>query len=232
MIPGNTPAHGLLLVLSAASGTGKTTVARQLLQDCPRLVRSVSVTTRPPRPGERQGEAYVFVDDAKFDRMAGRGEFLEWATVHTHRYGTPEAFVRREAAAGSDVLMVIDVQGGRAVKARCPDALLVFLAPPSLRELKKRLLARGSESDAETAVRLSNAELEIAAGREYDYIVVNDTVPAAVSHLRAIMDAARAGAARMRPVLDGLLLGSAEGTEEDRSTGPASPKGPSDGTQH
>ncbi|MBI5526682.1 MAG: guanylate kinase [Deltaproteobacteria bacterium] len=215
MTPAATPAHGLLLVLSAASGTGKTTVARQLLRECPRLVRSVSVTTRPPRPGERTGEAYVFVGDAEFDRMAAAGEFLEWAKVHMHRYGTPEAFVRREAASGNDVLMVIDVQGGRAIKKKYPDALLVFLAPPTFDEMKGRLVKRASETDGETAVRLSNARLEIAAGREYDYIVENDAVPAAVARICSIMNAARAGAARMKPVLD-RLLGDAPGSPDEK----------------
>jgi len=205
MTPASHIPPGLLVVLSAASGTGKTTVARALLRAERGMVRSVSVTTRDPRPGEADGEAYRFVTEERFQRMIAEGAFLEWARVHTHHYGTPAAYVREHAAAGRDVLMIIDVQGGREVKVKHPDAVLVFLAPPSIDELSRRLTGRGSEDPAETAVRLRNAVQEIADARGYDYVVVNDTVPRAVARLRAVVTAEKAKAARQAPVVEALL---------------------------
>jgi guanylate kinase len=197
--------QGLLIVLSAASGTGKTTVARALLKAEHRMVRSISATTRAARPGEVDGDAYRFVSEGQFQRMAAEGAFLEWARVHTHHYGTPAAYVRERAAAGHDVLMIIDVQGGREVKVKYPDAVLVFLAPPSIGELTRRLTGRGSEDPGETAVRLRNAVREIADARGYDYVVVNDTVPRAVANIRAIVAAEKVKAARQAPAVDKLL---------------------------
>jgi len=163
------------------------------------------VTTRSPRPGEADGDAYTFVTEDAFQKMIAEGAFLEWARVHRHHYGTPASFVRINAAAGRDVLMIIDVQGGREVKSKYPEAVLVFLAPPSVNELARRLTGRGSEDPGETAVRLRNAVQEIADSRGYDYVVVNDTVPRAVAGIRAVAAAEKTKAPRQMHRIERLL---------------------------
>jgi guanylate kinase len=196
--------RGLLVVLSAASGTGKSTVAESLLRRSRGLVRSISVTTRPPRPDEADGRDYRFVYEAGFKKMAGRGDFLEWAKVHSHFYGTPAAFVEKAAASGKDVLLIIDVQGGRDIKARFPGAVLIFLAPPSAMELRRRLVSRGSECPGELSTRLSNAAAELACGTVYDYIVINDSVARAAEKIRSIITAEKCSAGRMSGKLMGV----------------------------
>jgi guanylate kinase len=181
---GATP--GLMLVLSAPSGTGKTTLARRLLQEEPDAAFSVSATTRPPRGAERDGRDYRFVDEAAFDRMIAAGELLEWAHVHGHRYGTPRQSAA-EAAAGKLVLLDIDVQGGLQVKRQLPAAVTVFLLPPSLEELERRLRLRRTEAEEVVRRRLEAARAEVAAGRAaYDYVVLNEDLERAAGDLRAI----------------------------------------------
>lgn len=145
---------------------------------------SVSATTRPPRPGEVDGVHYHFVDDAEFDRLEREGQLLEWAVVHgRHRYGTPRGPVDEALAQGRPAMLEIDLQGARQVRAAMPEALFVFLAPPSWEELVQRLVGRGTESEEERAVRLATARTELAAAEEFDATIVNDDVARAAGEL-------------------------------------------------
>jgi guanylate kinase len=178
---------GLLIVLSSPSGGGKTTIAQRLLKRDRNIVRSVSCTTRKPRLGEQDGRDYFFVTPARFKAMAAQKKFLEWARVHKNFYGTPRRWVEGQLKKGRDVLFVIDVQGGRSIKHEESRALLIFLKPPSLAVLKKRLLGRGSEDEAALKVRLRDAKWELAEGRHYDDQVVNDHLPKAVADVLEII---------------------------------------------
>jgi guanylate kinase len=184
--------RGDLFVIAGPSGVGKGSVVRRLLERDPdRLVLSVSATTRAPRPGERDGYDYRFVDDAGFDRLVAADALLEWATVFGDRYGTPADGVEIARAAGRDVILEIDVQGAEQVRRRTPDAILIFLAPPSLGELERRLRARGTESEERIRRRLATAEAELARSPAFDHLVVNDDLDAASSQVAAIIDASR-----------------------------------------
>jgi guanylate kinase len=174
---------GLLIVLSSPSGGGKTTLAQLLMKRDKNIVRSVSCTTRKPRRGERNGRDYFFTSAARFKAMVRQKEFLEWAWVHKHLYGTPRKWVEAQLKKGRDVLFVIDVQGGGKIKRQYPKALLIFLDPPGLMVLKKRLLGRNSEEPQDLKVRLENARREIQIGRQYDYRVVNDRLSVALSEV-------------------------------------------------
>lgn len=166
-----------LVVLAGPTAVGKGTVSRYIRETYPDVLLSVSATTRPPRPGEIDGEHYYFVSDAEFDRMIAAGEFLEWATVHNQsRYGTPRPPIDKALAEGKSVLLEIDLQGARAVKQAMPEALLVFLLPPSWEELVRRLVGRGTESSEEQQRRLDTAKVELAAQDEFDVKVVNTEV--------------------------------------------------------
>ncbi|HEU0257176.1 MAG TPA: guanylate kinase [Microbacteriaceae bacterium] len=177
-----------LVVLAGPTAVGKGTVASYIHEHYPDVLLSVSATTRAPRPGERDGVDYFFVDDARFDRMIEAGEFLEWATVHnSHRYGTPRGPVEAALAAGRSVLLEIDLHGARSVRRAMPGATLVFLAPPSWKELVRRLVGRGTEGEAERARRLATARVELAAKDEFDHRVVNDSVPAAAAEVVKLM---------------------------------------------
>ncbi len=178
-----------LLVLAGPTAVGKGTVAAHIRDNHPEIMLSVSATTRAPRPGEVDGEHYFFVDDAEFDRLIAEGELLEWATVHNrHRYGTPKAPIEAALAAGRTVLLEIDLQGARQVRAAAPDATLVFLLPPSWDELVDRLVGRGTEDAEERARRLRTARVELASQGEFDYRVVNDTVARAADEVAALAD--------------------------------------------
>lgn len=178
---------GLMIVLSSPSGGGKTTVSQRLLKRDRNLVRSVSCTTRKPRRGEKDGRDYFFTTPRSFRAMAAKGEFLEWARVHRNFYGTPRQWVEKQLGRGKDVLFVIDVQGGRSIKKQDPRALLIFLRPPSMAVLKKRLLGRQSEDEAALKVRLKDASWEMKQGRRYDYQVVNNRLAQAVSEAAKIL---------------------------------------------
>lgn len=179
--------RGLMLVLSAPSGTGKTTLARRLLARFPNAVFSISVTTRPPRGREVDGVDYHFVDEGEFERMRREGELLEWAEVHGARYGTPALYAEK-ARQGALVLFDIDVQGGKQIKARHPETATVLLLPPSMEELLRRLRARGTEDEASIRRRLAVAETEIEEGKKsYDYAVVNATLESTEEVLAAIV---------------------------------------------
>jgi guanylate kinase len=176
-----------LLVLAGPTAVGKGTVAAHIRDNHPEILLSVSATTRAPRPGEVDGEHYYFVDDAEFDRLVAEGELLEWATVHNrHRYGTPKAPIEAALAEGRTVLLEIDLQGARQVRAAAPDATLVFLLPPSWDELVDRLVGRGTEDAEERARRLRTARVELASQNEFDYRVVNDTVARAADEVAAL----------------------------------------------
>lgn len=173
-----------LIVLAGPTAVGKGTLAAHIKQHHPELELSVSATTRSPRPGEVHGEHYYFVDDAEFDRLIASGELLEHATVHNRfRYGTPKAPIERALSEGRNVLLEIDLQGARQVRAAAPDSTLVFLLPPSWDELVQRLVGRGTEDDEERSRRLKTARVELASQGEFDYHVVNDDVPRAAAEV-------------------------------------------------
>ena len=180
-------ANGRLFVLSAPSGSGKTTVKGLLLANRPELVYSVSFTTRSPRPGEIDGYDYNFVTEDRFREMIAAGDFLEWAEVFGRFYGTGRAWVLNHLEAGRSVLADLDVKGGASVRAFMPEAVLIFMAPPSARELRRRLSGRRTESDSELDLRLDRAAVEIAASRTYDFLLVNDQIEEAVDELEKIV---------------------------------------------
>ena len=187
-------ATGLLLVVSGPSAVGKDTVLDALLSlppgDLPGPIKKcVTTTTRPPRPQEVDGVDYLFVSAAQFNALVAADALLEYAEVHNNYYGTPRAYVATERATGTDVILKIDVQGGRAVKQKMPDAVLIFLQPPSLEELERRLRGRATENEEDIARRLLNARREMAQRPHYDYAVTNDTVEEAVDTIRAILRA-------------------------------------------
>jgi len=193
------PSHrGLLLVLSAPSGTGKTTLAQRLVQAHPEASFSVSVTTREARGAERDGVDYRFVDALTFQRMIERDEFVEWAEVHGHFYGSPRAAVDRAFATGGIAVFDIDVQGGQSIQRAYPEAVLVFVLPPSMPELERRLRERGTETEDAIRRRMLAARSELEHGaRTYDYLVVNDTVERAYAELEAIVTAERSRRGRV-----------------------------------
>lgn len=164
---------------------------RRLLERHPEIRLSVSATTRAPRPTEREGVDYFFVSDAAFDRLIADGDLLEWAEIVGHRSGTPAGPVEAALADGHDVLLEIDVQGAGWVRRRRPDAILVFLAPPSLEELERRLRTRGTEDEAALARRLSTARGELEERHRFDHVVVNDDLDRAVAEVEAILGASR-----------------------------------------
>lgn len=188
--------RGRLFVIAASSGTGKTTLARELLKEDKNLVQSISYTTRPPRPSERNGEDYYFVTNREFIEMRQKSAFLEWANVFGRFYGTPKKEVEAHQKRGRNVLLLIDVQGARKVKEKKADAVFIFLAPPSQEELKKRLKKRGTESSREIAKRLRVATTEMRGlnamynGRYLcDYRIVNRELACAREVLKAIIRA-------------------------------------------
>lgn len=173
-----------LTVLAGPTAVGKGTVASYVRENYPHIRHSVSVTTRPARPGEVHGVHYIFIDDQAFDRMLASDDLLEWATVHNkYRYGTPRGPVLEAAARGERMLLEIDLQGARQVRASMPEARLVFLTPPSWDELVNRLVGRGTEDEEERTRRLETAKIELAAAEEFDEIIVNDQVPRAAARL-------------------------------------------------
>lgn len=184
--------RGLLLVLSSPSGAGKSTIARMLLAHDEGLEMSVSATTRPMRPGEVDGKDYHFVDLERFRAMAAQGDFLEWAHVFGHRYGTPRGPVHHMLEQGRDVLFDIDWQGAQQLYQQAGgDVVRVFILPPSIEELRRRLVARGTDDEAVINARMERAASEISHWDGYDYVLVNDNVERCFSGVRAILDAER-----------------------------------------
>jgi len=183
--------RGVMLIVSSPSGAGKTTLCRQLTAEFPQLTFSVSYTTRPRRGREVEGVDYHFVDDAAFDRMVAQGQLAEWAEVHGRRYGTAEATINANIDAGIDVLFDIDWQGGMQLKSRySDDSTMVFVLPPSMEELARRLRDRGTDSAEMVARRLAKARDELSHYGEYGYLVTNDDLQRAYAELRAIYVAA------------------------------------------
>ena len=185
------PAPGTIFVISAPSGAGKTTLVNRLLAAVPGLSFSVSHTTRVPRQGEENGRDYFFVSLAEFRRMISRGEFLEWAQVFDNYYGTSWKQVLAAQRAGKDVLLDIDVQGHKQVKARMKDAISIFVLPPSFQELERRLRRRHLDTPEAIRKRLVFARREVRHWPEYDYLVVNNRIPEAAQALKAVVTAAR-----------------------------------------
>jgi guanylate kinase len=187
--------RGRLFVIAGPSGVGKGSIVAELLARDPDLALSVSVTTRAPRPGEVDGVHYRFVSDEEFHAMIERGDLLEWAEIVGHRSGTPRHPVDELRASGRDVLLEIDVQGARQVRDLVGDAVLIFVAPPSLDELERRLRSRGTESEERIALRLSTAARELQQRGAFDHVVVNDDLAAASSEVAAIIESSRSGSA-------------------------------------
>jgi len=197
--------RGLLFVVSAPSGTGKTTVIDRLVAGQSELQRSRSYTSRPPRPGERNGVDYNFVTRAAFDQMVRRDELLEWAEIFGHCYGTGLSDTDALLAAGVDLVLVIDVQGARQVRQRAPEAVGIFVLPPSFETLAMRLQRRNQDAPAAIQRRLATAREEVTAVDEYDYVVVNDDVDRCVAEVGAIVAAERARRWRRRVAIEPIM---------------------------
>jgi len=189
---------GTLFVVSAPSGAGKTTLVHRLITNDPQVRLSVSYTTRAPRPGEIDGVHYHFITREQFQSLIDQGAFLEWAEVHGNAYGTGRAWVERELAAGRDVLLEIDWQGARQVKAVFPKLVTIFILPPSIAELQARLRRRGTDSEAVIAQRLANAHQELSHVDEFDYAIINDILDNAAAQLQAVVAAERCRTARQK----------------------------------
>ncbi len=188
--------EGILLIISGPSGVGKGTVCRHLLKIRDTVSLSVSTTTRPPRPTEREGVEYNFTSLSRFKSMIDEGAFLEWAVVHGHYYGTNLDPVQLALSRGEDLILEIDVQGAIQVMEKAPEAVSIFLAPPSLEALEERIKGRGTESSEKINSRLETARKEMKAYNLYDYIVVNDTVEHAAEQISSIIDAEKCKVSR------------------------------------
>jgi len=213
--------NGLLVVVSAPSGTGKTTVVERLVQTVPGLSLSRSYTSRAARPGEADGVDYNFITRQRFESMIAEEAFLEWADVFGNLYGTAEADTTRERGCGRDLVLVIDVQGARQVRARCPETVGIFVLPPSYEVLEQRLRGRSKDSEGAIQRRLATARAEIAAFVEYDYVVVNDELDACVKRLHSIVLAERSRLRSMRPqaeqIVDSFLERTDSGSPDGRT---------------
>ena len=196
--------RGLMFILSSPSGAGKTTIARRLLEEEDKGLRmSVSVTTRPMRPGEVDGHDYIFTDRAGFDRMVEDEAFFEWAEVFGHCYGTPKAHIRDELKRGEDFLFDIDWQGTQQLYQRAQgDVVRVFLLPPSIEALEQRLRGRGTDSDEVIRGRMERARAEISHWDAYDYVVINDDIEACFAKVKMILEAERMRRLRQTGLID------------------------------
>ncbi|MDD4075948.1 MAG: guanylate kinase [Eubacteriales bacterium] len=184
--------RGMLIIVSGPSGVGKGTVCNALFAQDAKLTFSVSATTRAPRPGEKEGVSYFFISDAEFQRMVEQDAFLEYAcNFNTSSYGTPKAYVEKMRDAGKDVVLDIDVKGAANVKKVCPDAITIFIAPPSMDALESRLRGRATENEEALQKRLREAVIEMDRIDEYEYLVVNDVLQTAVGDMHSIINAER-----------------------------------------
>ena len=208
--------RGVLFVVSAPSGTGKTTVVERLVQRVPDLALSRSYTSRAARAGESDGVDYNFTTRERFESMIARGAFLEWADVFGNFYGTCAEDAEREMVQGRDLVLVIDVQGARQVRERCAGSVGVFVMPPSFDILEQRLRGRSKDTEAAMQSRLRTARAEVAAFSEYDYIIVNDELDACVDRLRAVVLAERARLRCVRPVAEQIVQTFTERTKSGR----------------
>jgi guanylate kinase len=189
--------RGTLIVVSAPSGAGKTTLCREVRRLVPDLAYSVSHTTRPPRPGEVDGTDFHFVTEARFTSMRDAGAFAEWATVHGNLYGTHAAALEQALGDGLDILLDIDTQGAHQLRARYPEAVLIFIVAPSFGDLARRLRQRRSDAEREIKRRLARAREEILLWQQYDYLIVNRDVKEAVEQLAAVIQAERCRTTRL-----------------------------------
>jgi len=197
--------RGILYVVSSPSGGGKGTLIRRVLDVMPDLSYSVSYTTRAPRNGEVNGREYFFVNRDQFEKMVTAGEFLEWANVHGHLYGTARRQVTEEVASGIDIVLEVDVQGAASVRSLGLDSVSVFILPPSLETLRSRLIARGTDSPEQLAVRMRNAPEELSQYSTFDYVIFNDKVDSAATELAAIVVAERARRERQEPLVHDVI---------------------------
>jgi guanylate kinase len=202
---GSQSGQGLLFIISAASGTGKTTLAERLVQILPNLRMSRSYTSRPARAGERDGVDYNFVSREQFEEMINRGEFLEWADVFGNMYGTSRLDAERLQASGQDVVLVIDVQGAAQVKRSGIDHTAIFVLPPSFEILERRLRGRSADSEAAMQKRLAAARAEVGCYADYDYVVINDQLEPTVVRLQEIIAAERSRMHRMKPIAEDII---------------------------
>ena len=201
----NKPKRGLLFIVSAASGTGKTTLVERLVQRVPNLCLSRSYTSRAARPGEQDGVDYNFISRPRFEEMARAGEFLEWADVFGNYYGTCADDTERCLANGQDIVLVIDVQGAKQVRSSGVESVGIFVLPPSAEILEQRLRGRSKDAEVEIGKRLDAARREVGEFASYEYVVVNDELDGAVERLRAIVLAERARVKAMRPTAENII---------------------------
>lgn len=197
--------QGILAIFSAPSGAGKTTIIQRVMAHDPNCAFAVSHTTRTPRNGEVNGRDYYFVDDAGFDALVAEDAFVEWAVVHGHRYGTSKGEIARLVDAGRDVIFEVDFQGGRALMRTFPEAVTVFLLPPSFAEVRRRLEARGTDTPETIDRRMHQARIEIATAGEYRYLVINDDLDRAVEDVDAILRAERLRSIRFPDTIRALV---------------------------
>lgn len=193
---------GMLIVISGPSGAGKGTLCGLLLKRDKNLVLSVSVTTRLPRDGEKEGENYFFTSVEEFQKKIKSNEFLEWAKVYNNYYGTPRAFVEKYLKDGRDVILEIDIQGAAQIKKNYPDAVFIFILPPDLEELKNRIIKRGSETVDSFNLRMNYAKEELRAIFMYDYVVINDNLESALSKIQSIISAERCKVSRNKGLIE------------------------------
>ncbi len=198
--------RGCLFVFSAPSGTGKTTLAKRLCDEVEGLAHSVSYTTRPPREGEIEGVHYHFTNITDFKDMIEQGDFIEWAVVHNNYYGTSRQKIEERLQNGLDTILDIDTQGAAEIKRLLPHSVLIFIMPPSIEELKRRLYSRGTDSEDTIKMRIARAEHEIRQCIHYDYIVVNDDLEQALNDLKCIIRAERRRTVRAIGSLDFISL--------------------------
>ena len=200
-----TSPQGVLYVVSSPSGGGKGTLIRRVLEVVPDLSYSVSYTTRAPRNGEVDGREYFFVNRQRFEEMINEGAFLEWANVHGNLYGTAEKQVISETNAGVDIVLEVDVQGAASVRKLGLDSVSIFILPPSRETLRQRLIARGSDSAEELAVRLNNAPAELEQYESFDYVIFNDEIDRASAQLASIVSAERARRIRQEALIRNVI---------------------------
>ncbi|MDP2877833.1 MAG: guanylate kinase [Holophaga sp.] len=196
---------GSIFVLSAPSGAGKSTLAKRLVAEMPGLIFSTSFTTRAPRPGEQHGREYFFVDNTAFDQMVAEDGLLEWVQVYANRYGTGKAWLREQVAQGLDVLLDIETVGAMNVKAALPEAVMIFLLPPSAEVLAKRLRGRGDTDESQIMLRMAHARHEVEQYSHYDHLVVNDDLEVAYRTLESVVVAERSRKSRMESAAQRIL---------------------------
>lgn len=197
---------GSIFIISAPSGAGKSTICKELVKQLPDLILSVSYTTRPKRRGEVDGMDYFFISEEEFQKKLKDNFFIEWAEVYGNKYGTSKEFIAKVISEGKDILLEIDVQGAKNIKKAFKDAVAIFILPPSIQELEKRMKQRNENSDEEMALRLQKAKDEIMQSTFYDYIVINDNLNSAVEKIKSIIIAERHRVAKMKKVITSRFI--------------------------